>query len=396
MDKKYLLLILMSASAFGIYLGAAFVNLSYSTKTLYGETIARTTTPLPNVASVSNHFTQLRIEKIRKIYFKLWNNVITSYETKYMIDGKDICNFSSPPFLLFFVLSLPNNTLQRQTIRRTWGDLASQKNSSFNISARMVFMLGRMTDGNMFDRLVQKESTEYNDIVQFDFLESRYNLTRKMMYGLRWVKTYCHSVRYILKVDDDTFINVDRLSDYLLTDSNINNKAIHGYVYHYGGPVLRDGKYAVKIDELPSSQYPPYVSGTSYILPYDAIPDMLYLAERLPYCPVDDAFMTGVMRTILDIKIKHSGDFTNMAETKIDSCTFDSKIAVTNIDTNCMNVLWNLTTQAKVTNCTQYRFYGNNKLNSHNDFATWLDESELHSALISSNFTSTLVGATRL
>ncbi|KAK3578335.1 hypothetical protein CHS0354_039042 [Potamilus streckersoni] len=60
--------------------------------------------------------------------------------------------------------------------------------------------------------------------------------------------------------------------------------------------VLREDKYSVKKDKLPISPYPPYVSGTSYMLPYDVTPDMLDIAESLPYRPVDDAFMTGFMR----------------------------------------------------------------------------------------------------
>ncbi|KAL3836331.1 hypothetical protein ACJMK2_021764 [Sinanodonta woodiana] len=382
MKKKCLLLVLVSTSALSVYYGADFVsrvyltknehsetvtqryndlvNSTYSTKPSNGKTFAKMTTRPPNVTALWNRFTQIINENIKKLYFKSWDNVITPYVTKYMIDERDICNSSSPPFLLVFVLSLPANTNERQTIRTTWGNFASQNTSFVNQSARLVFMLGRMTDGITLDKLVQKESTEHKDIVQFDFFESRYNLTRKMMHGLRWVKTYCNSVKYILKVDDDTFINVARLSNYLLTDSNINNKTIHGYVYRNGGPVLREGKYAVTKDELPSFQYPPYVSGTSYILPYDAIPDMLDLAERLPYCPVDDAFMTGVMRAILDLKLKHSVDFTHMSETKIDPCAFHSKLAVTNININCMNTLWNLTAPARAINCTQYRELGNN------------------------------------
>ncbi|KAL3836333.1 hypothetical protein ACJMK2_021766 [Sinanodonta woodiana] len=369
MNKKRLLLILVSSTALSIYFGADFVSLGYLTKNVnrtnaakqsHGEIFVRMTTCLPNVTAHWNRFTPLINENIRKLYFKSWDKVITPYVTKYMIDERDICNSSFPPFVLAFVLSLPANTNERQAIRRTWGNFASQNTSSFNISARLVFMLGRMTDGITLDRLVQNESTEYKDIVQFDFFESRYNLTRKMMHGLRWVKTYCNSVKYILKVDDDTFINVARLSNYLLTNSYINNKTIHGYVFQYGRPVRRSGKYAVSKDELPSSQYPPYVSGPSYILPYAAIPDMLDLAERLPYCPVDDAFMTGVMRDILGIKLKHSVEFTYMVGIKIDPCAFHSKLAVTDINTNCMKVLWNLTTQARVINCTLYRLLGNN------------------------------------
>ncbi|KAL3836332.1 hypothetical protein ACJMK2_021765 [Sinanodonta woodiana] len=301
MKKKGFLLVMVSTSALRVYYGADFVsrvyltknehsetvtqryndlvNSTYSTKHSNGETFARMTTRPPNVTALWNRFPQIINENTKNFYFKSWDNM----------NGVNVI-LHLHPFLLVFVLSLPANTNERQTIRGTWGNFASQNTSSFNIYARLVFMLGRMTDGITLDRLVQNESTEYKDIIQFDFFESRYNLTSKMMH-----------------VDDDSFVNVARLSNYVLADSNINNTNIHGYVYRNGGPVLREGKYAVTKEELPSSYYPPYVSGTSYILPYDAIPDMLDLAERLPYCPVDDAFKTGVMRAILGIQLNHCG-----------------------------------------------------------------------------------------
>ncbi|KAK3578342.1 hypothetical protein CHS0354_039049 [Potamilus streckersoni] len=295
-------------------------------------------------------------ESIMKIYARSWNKVITPYASKYMIDGRNICSVLPLPSLLIFVLSLPKAKEERQAIRKTWGSVANRSHFFFNISTKIVFVLGQMADAGIL-QVLQDESNEYKDMVQIDFIESRYNLTRKMMHGLRWVKTYCKSIKYILKADDDTFINVARLSDYLLRDADINNDTIHGFMYRTGGTVLREGKYAVKEEELPSPRYPPYVSGTAYILPYNVISNMLDLAERLPYCPVDDAFMTGVLRVILDIKIKHTDNFTDMFQYHYNPCKFQSQIAVTNINTECMYLLWNLTTQEKDTDCERSKLY---------------------------------------
>ncbi|KAL3836302.1 hypothetical protein ACJMK2_021739 [Sinanodonta woodiana] len=300
-----------------------------------------------------------RLETIRNLYGESWDSIITPYPTQYMIDGKDICDVSPPPYLLVFVLSLPNNTEERQAIRETWGSVIHRHNNSLNVSARMIFMLGKMGDEITQNNALREESDKHKDIVQVDIMESRYNLTRKMMSGLQWIKTYCNSVKYILKVDDDTFINTARFSEYLLTNPNINNVTIHGWVYTHG-IVRRDGKYKVKVEEYPKSMFPHLTSGTSFILPFDVISDMLDTAERLPYCPVDDAFMTGVLRTILDLKIQHSEDFTHMDEKRINSCRFYSKIAVTNISPKCMYMLWNLTTQAHHMNCKRSDWFNKN------------------------------------
>ncbi|KAL3836524.1 hypothetical protein ACJMK2_021948 [Sinanodonta woodiana] len=311
--------------------------------------------PSPSVTQLG--LAKLRTDSIKKIYGRSWDEVITPYNQTYLIDGRDICNVSPPPFLLLFVLSLPKNTGERQAIRQTWGSNANENGASFIISTKLMFMLGRMANETLSGKVLQKETTKYKDIVQADIVESRHNLTNKMMNGLRWVKTYCPKVKYILKADEDTFINVARFSDYLMKNPNINNKTIHGYLYPRGGMVQREGRYAVRNEELPSAQYPPYLSGTSYILPFDVISDMLDLAERLPYCPIDDAFMTGVLRAILDVKIQHSQDFTHMLDMKMSPCRFHTHIAVTNIDINCMHALWNLTKHAGSIDCNQSSFY---------------------------------------
>ncbi|KAL3836306.1 hypothetical protein ACJMK2_021743 [Sinanodonta woodiana] len=300
-----------------------------------------------------------KLETIRNLYGKSWDSIITPYPTQYVIDGKDICNGSPPPYLLVFVLSLPRNTEERRAIRETWGSVINRHNNSLNVSARMMFMLGKTGDEITQNKSLREETDKHKDIVQVDIMESRYNLTRKMMSGLQWIKTYCNPVKYILKVDDDTFINAARFSEYLLKTPNINNVTIHGWVYTRGY-VRREGKYKVKVEEYPKSMFPHLTSGTSFILPFDVIPDMLDIAKRLPYCPVDDAFMTGVLRTILDLKIQHSADFTHMDEKRINPCKFYSKIAVTNISPKCMYMLWNLSTQAGRINCKRRNLFNKN------------------------------------
>ncbi|KAL3836303.1 hypothetical protein ACJMK2_021740 [Sinanodonta woodiana] len=317
------------------------------------------TKPDYSVSTKGNLLVKSRLETIQNLYGKSWDSIITTYPTKYVIDGKDICNGSPPPYLLVFVLSLTTNTEERRAIRESWGSVINKNNNSLNVSARMMFILGKMGDEITHNNALREESDIHKDIVQVDIMESRYNLTRKMMSGLQWIQTYCNPVKYILKVDDDTFINAARFSEYLLKTPNINNVTIHGWVYTRG-PVDREGKYKVKPEQFPKPIYPHFTSGTAFILPFDVIPDILDIAGRVPYCPVDDGFMTGVLRTILDLKIQHSEDFTQMDERKIDPCRFRSKIAVTNISPKCMYMLWNLSTQAGRINCKRRNLFNKN------------------------------------
>ena len=62
---------------------------------------------------------------------------------------------------------------------------------------------------------VVEESRTYGDILQEDFVDSYMNLTLKSVMGLKWASTYCSQTQYLLKTDDDIFVNVPVLLTYL-------------------------------------------------------------------------------------------------------------------------------------------------------------------------------------
>lgn len=68
-----------------------------------------------------------------------------------------------------------------------------------------------------------KESAKFGDIVQESFLDTYHNLTLKSLALLKWVNLTCfhdnqtnHLPKYVVKTDDDIFINVDRLVKVLM------------------------------------------------------------------------------------------------------------------------------------------------------------------------------------
>ena len=75
--------------------------------------------------------------------------------------------------------------------------------------------------GGTLDRKVQRsvemESQQYGDIIQEDFIDSYKNLTYKGIMWLRWVSSYCPHALYVLKVDDDIFVNIFNLVAHIST-----------------------------------------------------------------------------------------------------------------------------------------------------------------------------------
>lgn len=80
---------------------------------------------------------------------------------------------------------------------------------------QVIFLLGRAN--STFQPLIEREADEFGDILQGTFIDSYRNLTYKHAMGLRWVTTACPSADFILKTDDDVFVNTAYLESYLPT-----------------------------------------------------------------------------------------------------------------------------------------------------------------------------------
>jgi len=55
----------------------------------------------------------------------------------------------------------------------------------------------------------------YDDLIVANFMDSYDNLTLKTMSALEWVDTYCNQSEFVLKTDDDMFINVPNLLSFI-------------------------------------------------------------------------------------------------------------------------------------------------------------------------------------
>jgi hypothetical protein len=88
--------------------------------------------------------------------------------------------------------------------RFTWGTYGHQKDIAVG------FLVGGVSDEKVRSALYS-ESELHGDIIQSHVFDSYDNLTLKTVSALEWIDTYCYQVKFILKTDDDMFINVPRL-----------------------------------------------------------------------------------------------------------------------------------------------------------------------------------------
>lgn len=94
----------------------------------------------------------------------------------------------------------------------------------------MAFVIGA-TDNQSIENSLKTESYWYRDIIRGHFIDSYQNLTFKSISMLEWADTYCSRAEYILKSDDDMFVNVLRLMSFIDTHPlKQQQKVIFGYI----------------------------------------------------------------------------------------------------------------------------------------------------------------------
>lgn len=250
-------------------------------------------------------------------------------------------------FILMVIKSVATQHDRREAIRRTWG-----KEQVLNGKRiKTLFLLGKPPNEEErlnHQKLVEYEDQIYGDILQWDFLDSFFNLTLKETHFLKWFHTYCPSVRYIFKGDDDVFVSVSNILEFLDV-SNHGKDLFVGDVIFKAKPIRRkENKYYIPEALYNKTYYPPYAGGGGFIMD-GALARRLYgVANNMELYPIDDVFL-GMCLEVLDvIPIKHIAFKTFGLVKKKDSklnrepCFYRSMIVVHKLLPPDLLHMWNL------------------------------------------------------
>ncbi|KAK3106877.1 hypothetical protein FSP39_001809 [Pinctada imbricata] len=192
--------------------------------------------------------------------------------------------------LLVGVYTGINEASPREYIRKTWGLTART-----NPRIRLIFVVGSSTDAEAMNK-IKMESLGNGDIVQGDFIDTYRNLTLKSFIFFKWANLFCRNAKNLLKIDSDMQINLAQLLD-VLELSTIQDKFICSIVVKHN-KVIRDAssKWYVPFQYYSEFVYPNHCPGAAYIVPKRI--GMKIAALPLPNepFPVDDAYITGILR----------------------------------------------------------------------------------------------------
>lgn len=218
-------------------------------------------------------------------------------------------NSSNGIYFVILVHSAPNHFIERQAIRTTWGSVKSFRNWSF----RLIFLMGEahnpheMSNSDVREEILN-ESDLYGDIVTGNFEDTYRNLTYKHLMGYKWVLSHCPLAKFVIKTDDDVFIDIFQVFDFAQRNYGLNPVDILlCNIYPEGTKPVRNSslenpggyKWIVTKSEYPFDIYPKYCGGLGYLVTVDVIERLNRISHSLKrFLWIDDVFVTGVIREL--------------------------------------------------------------------------------------------------
>lgn len=244
----------------------------------------------------------------------------------------DICDGMTD--LIIIIPSKIQNSRQRHAIRSTW----AMTSSSW---VKHVFLMGYSVNTSWNENLKQ-ESKVFNDIIQGNFIDTYYNLTNKILMGLEWSHKYCYNASFILKADDDTFVNTPYLLSVLQDKITIDYRGTIVGNLNKEGKVRRTGVWKVSFQSYPFPHYPNYMFGNTYVISRNIAHRLVKASEYMPYVPIEDAYITGILAKAIRTELQHINGFTYWYDSPPKPCDFvlRKRITATKVSPLMMEFIW--------------------------------------------------------
>lgn len=254
------------------------------------------------------------------------------------------CSATEKLRLVMFIHSVPGHFQARRVIRKTW-----LKEMLGYPGVKGYFLLG-LAESEKEQIDIVKEHGLHDDIVQHNFIDTYVNLTLKTTFMLKWLTSNdCHQSKFVMKLDEDSFINPAKMWDSLehallhtatakslinylpptaktTTTNNKNSNQPDNAKEHFIaesvdylllGHVfqtvpIRDpaNRWYLPSRFYPLNIFPKFLSGTGYVFS-NSISQMLYqCALKSPFINLEDVFLTGLCATTqMGFKFTHHPGF---------------------------------------------------------------------------------------
>ncbi len=171
-------------------------------------------------------------------------NDVTSFQYPISIAPcREKVNNTNQRTLFVAVISAPNNFEKRATIRSTWpSHLKYQSNINKQLDVVGFGFIVGLTKNNTVQQKLTEESAKHDDILQVNVYDKYRNLSVKAAGLLNWLNSRCSPVDFVLKVDDDVYVNVHNLAT-VLHSLSPSVPSVYGHKAEGNHPSRTEGFY---------------------------------------------------------------------------------------------------------------------------------------------------------
>ncbi|XP_075792844.1 beta-1,3-galactosyltransferase 2-like [Pelodiscus sinensis] len=255
---------------------------------------------------------------------------------RFLINERDLCK-DSTPFLVLLIATKADEKPLREAIRKTWG------NESVIPGTKVIrlFMLG--VNDKERNEAILKESNQYHDIIQQNFLDTYKNLTLKTIMGLKWVATYCAGANFVMKTDTDVFVNTEYLIQSLLRPLTPPSS------YYFTGFLMRnakphrhiESKWYVPKEVYSSERYPDFCSGTGYVFSGNLVAKIINASLKVKFLYLEDVYVALCLEQEgINMVPPPNNYLFNIHKVPFSPCTYNSLITSHGIQSHEQIIYW--------------------------------------------------------
>ncbi|RZB41456.1 Galactosyl T domain containing protein [Asbolus verrucosus] len=258
---------------------------------------------------------------------------------------KNFCKRKS--LLLVMVHSKPSNVEQRRAIRISWGAFSRNPNNSVSL----FFLLGKTADP-LTEQVTKTESEYFGDIIQEEFVDAYLNLTLKSLAMLKLANLHCqHSCKYLLKTDDDTFVNLANVVQMLTREGSAD--LLVGHLVCAAAPVRNPrSKWYASRRLYPQAKYPNYVIGGGYLMSLEVAKKLYRVAQQTPIFHMEDVYVTGICAKQAQVEPRHS-DLFSKTKNLWRTCFLKKIFAIYDVEVNDMIKMDSIVTRTDWRECSK-------------------------------------------
>ena len=199
---------------------------------------------------------------------------------------------------LVYVHTQPHRGNKRMLLRKTWANekLFKQRN------IRVLYVMGS-TGNTAIQREIWAEFARHRDILQGNFTDDEYSGPVKARMALKWVATYCAKARYILKVEDDTFVDIFWLMDIVKKQQGHSHLIVCPLWPEHSRLIQRDPRkcngdniWCLRYTEFPGmTHFPQYCDAIGYLVSRDMASKMFRAVPTTAFFWLEQVYMTAML-----------------------------------------------------------------------------------------------------